>query len=179
MIEIQKTANENVLNFFPPKKIMPEGENEFVSEKSLRRSPLAETIFDIGGIESVFITPDMISITKKPDASWEGTKSMILAQIMDFIVTGEPLIIPEKQADNSDEILHQINALVEARIRPAIQKDGGDIMVEKFEKGVVFVTLSGKCSCCPYAMITLKEGVEKILRTYIPQVTEVRHTEKV
>ena len=97
MIEVQTTPNENILNFFPPKKFLPEGQNEFINEKSLRRSPLAEAIFNIGGIETVFITPDMISVTKKPDTAWESIKSLILAEIMDFIVTGEPAVVNEPE----------------------------------------------------------------------------------
>ena len=178
MIEVQTTPNENILNFFPPKKFLPEGKNEFINEKSLRRSPLAEAIFNIGGIETVFITPDMISVTKKPDTAWESIKSLTLAEIMDFIVTGEPADVNEPEEPEEEEILHRINALIDARIRPAIQKDGGDIVVENFADGIVVVRLTGNCSGCPYAMITLKEGVEKILKTYIPQVKEVKHAEK-
>lgn len=178
MIEVQTTPNENILNFFPPKKFLPEGQNEFINEKSLRRSPLAEAIFNIGGIETVFITPDMISVTKKPDTAWESIKSLILAEIMDFIVTGEPAVVNEPEEPDEEEILHRINALIDARIRPAIQKDGGDIVVENFADGIVVVRLTGNCSGCPYAMITLKEGVEKILKTYIPQVKEVKHAGK-
>ena len=126
----------------------------------------------------MFITPDMISVTKKPDTAWESIKSLILAEIMDFIVTGEPAVVNEPEEPDEEEILHRINALIDARIRPAIQKDGGDIVVENFADGIVVVRLTGNCSGCPYAMITLKEGVEKILKTYIPQVKEVKHAEK-
>ena len=176
MIEIQTTANENIMNFFFPQKLAEEKCVDFVDAKSLRKSPLAERIFDLGDIESLCITPDMISVKKKQNAEWSMLKSLILAEIMDYIATGEPVFL-EKESINSDDIYKQICALVEARIRPAIQKDGGDITVENFVNGVVYVNLSGNCSGCPYAMVTLKEGVEKILKMYIPQVKEVRHSD--
>ena len=176
IIEIQETPDNNVINFFPQQSLLREGTAEFVDAKSLRKSPLAEQIFDLGGITSLFITPEMISVTKKEEASWEELKPLIMAEIMDFLSTGEEVVVP--QTDNEDTILNQITSLLNARIRPAVKKDGGDIRFLKFEDGIVWVEMQGSCKGCPYAMRTLKDGVEKILKAYIPQVSEVRNIEE-
>ena len=176
IIEIQETPDKNVLNFFPPQPLLRQGTAEFVDAKSLRKSPLAEQIFDIGNIVSLFITPEMISVTKKDEASWEDLKALILAEIMDFLSTGEEAVVP--QANDPNNIIGQITSLLNARIRPAVKKDGGDIKFLKFENGIVFVEMQGSCKGCPYAMRTLKDGVEKILKAYIPQVLEVRNIEE-
>ena len=176
IIEIQETPDSNVINFFPPQSLLREGMAEFVDAKSLRKSPLAEQIFDLGNIVSLFITPEMISVTKKENVSWNELKPLIMAEIMDFLSTGEEAVVPE--TTNEDNILKQITSLLNARIRPAVKKDGGDIKFAKFEEGIVWVEMQGSCKGCPYAMRTLKDGVEKILKTYIPQVMEVRNIEE-
>lgn len=173
IIETQNTPDENVLNFFPPQPILKSGQAEFVDAKSLRKSPLAEHIFDLGGIASLFITAEMISVTKQQEASWNLLKPQILAEIMDYLSTGEDAVI-EETAESTD-IVGQIKGLLNARIRPAVKQDGGDIAFRDFKDGIVYVEMQGSCKGCPYAMVTLKEGVEKVLKTYIPQVREVRN----
>ena len=175
MIEIQETPDNNVINFFPPQPLLKKGSAEFVDTKSIRKSPLAEQIFDIGGIESLFITADMISVTKQESASWEEIKPIILAELMDYLSTGEDIITDETPDNNAEE---QIKALLNARIRPAVKKDGGDIKFISFKDGIVLVEMQGTCKGCPYAMRTLKEGVERILKTYISEVKEVRNIEE-
>lgn len=175
MIEVQETPDINIINFFPPQPLLKQGSAEFVDAKSIRKSPLAEQLFDIGGIVSLFITSDMISVTKQTDTSWDDIKPIILAEIMDYLSTGED-IITDAPDDNTVE--QQIKALLNARIRPAVKKDGGDIKFSSFENGIVYVEMQGACKGCPYAMRTLKEGVERILKTYIPEVKEVRNIEE-
>ena len=177
IIEIQETPDKNVLNFFPPQPLLRQGTAEFVDAKSLRKSPLAEQIFDIGNIVSLFMTPEMVSVTKTEDASWEDLKALIMAEIMDFLSTGEEAVTPK--VDDPNNVIGQITSLLNARIRPAVKKDGGDIKFLKFEDGIVFVEMQGSCKGCPYAMRTLKDGVEKILKSYIPQVLEVRNIEEI
>lgn len=180
LIETQKTADEEVMNFFPPVKLLRSGRAEFIDSKSLRRSPLAERLFDIGGIKSIFITEELISVTKTPDMNWDDLKPQILAEIMDHISLGEATIIETENIATSeqDNIIGQIIGLLDARIRPAVKQDGGDIVFKSYEDGIVYVEMKGNCAGCPYALVTLKEGVEKILKTYIPQVKEVRNYEK-
>ncbi len=178
IIETQNTPDINVMNFFPPEKLLKSGSAEFVDAKSLRKSPLAEKIFDLGGIVSVFITSDMLSVTKEAEAQWDDLKPQILAEIMDYLSTGEDIVIPPAENPAEDDVVKQIQGLINARIRPALKQDGGDIAFKKFENGIVYVELQGNCSGCPYAAVTLKEGVEKILKTYIPQVKAVKNFDK-
>lgn len=173
IIETQETPDINVLNFFPPEKLLKSGHAEFIDSKSLRKSPLAEKIFDLGGVKSIFMTENMLSVTKEPEASWDDLKPQILAELMDYIATGEAAVI-ETEDLSADNIIGRIVGLINARIRPALKQDGGDISFHGFENGIVYVELKGNCAGCPYAMVTLKEGVEKILQTYIPEVKSVK-----
>ena len=150
IIETQNTPDANVVNFFPSEKILKSGSAEFADAKSLRKSPLAEKIFDLGGIVSVFITPDMISVTKEEKALWNDLKPQVMAEIMDHFSLGEEAVIPSDAAPNEAEVIRQIQGLINARIRPALQQ----------------------------AAVTLKEGVEKLLTTYIPQVKGVANCKK-
>ena len=141
---------------------------------------MAEKLFDLGGIKSIFITEELISVTKNPDADWEDLKPQILAEIMDHISLGEETVVNTEDvaSQEKDNIIGQIIGLLNARIRPAVKQDGGDIVFKSFEDGIVYVEMKGNCAGCPYALVTLKEGVEKILKTYIPEVKEVRNFEK-
>ena len=179
LIETQTTADSEVMNFFPPVKLLKSGHAEFIDSKTMRRSPLAEKIFDIGGIKSIFMTEELISVTKEANADWEDLKPQILAEIMDHISTGEETLVDEETKNQpEEEIIGQIIGLLNARIRPAVKQDGGDIIFKSFENGIVYVEMKGNCAGCPYALVTLKEGVEKILKTYIPEVKEVRNFDK-
>ena len=120
----------------------------------------------------------MLSVTKESEAQWDDLKPQILAEIMDYLSTGEDIVIPAAENPAEDEVVKQIQGLINARIRPALKQDGGDIAFRKFEGGIVYVELQGNCSGCPYAAVTLKEGVEKILKTYIPQVKAVKNFDK-
>lgn len=164
--------------FFLPKKSSSPAAPNLPDAKSLRKSPLAEKIFDLGGIVSVFITPDMISVTKEEKALWNDLKPQIMAEIMDHFSLGEEAVIPSDAAPDEAEIIRQIQGLINARIRPALQQDGGDITFIKFDRGIVYVELKGNAAGCPYAAVTLKEGVEKLLTTYIPQVKGVANCKK-
>jgi len=175
IIETQSTPDLDILNFFPPQKLLADNQFEFVDSKSLRRSPLAENLFDLGGIKSVLITTDMISVTKEKDADWKNLKPQILAEIMDFLASGQEIIINRPESQSEDNILQSIISLLNARIRPAVHKDGGDIRFHSFKDGIVYVEMLGNCSGCPYAARTLKDGVEKILQTYIPEIKAVKN----
>jgi len=171
-IETQLSADSNIMHFFPGQPLAVSGCSEYSDGKSLRRSPLAENIFDLGGVCSIVITPDCISVTKEAAADWQDLKPQILAEIMDYAVSGAALVkLPENQ--EQPELEERIVGLINARIRPAIRKDGGDIVFHGFENGVVYVELKGKCVGCPYAQRTLKDGVEKLLKTYIREVVSV------
>lgn len=174
IIKTETTNNQNIKNFYPEQKLAVSGNSEFTDAKALRKSPLAEAIFDIGGIESVLIAPDMVSVIKSESALWDDLSPQIMAEILDFAATGANVVVAAAKTESSDDLMKKISGLVAARIRPALNKDGGDIVIKKFAGGVLYVELTGKCAGCPYAMRTLKDGVEKILKNYIPEVTEVR-----
>lgn len=173
-IQTQNTPDANVMNFFPDKKLMKNSQAEFVDAKTLRKSPLAENIFDLGGVESIFISPEMLSVTKTSEASWDDLKPLILAEIMDFLATGAEIVL-EDEDGSDEEIIAKIKGIIEARIRPAVMQDKGDIDFVKYENGIVFVEMKGACAGCPYAAVTLKEGVEKVLKSYVPEVKAVEN----
>lgn len=173
MIIETQTVSNNVMNFFSPEKLTNGETIEAIDAKSIRKSPLAENLFDIGNISSILITPDMISVTKDEAADWEDIKPIILAEILEFLATQQPSSVAQENK-SQEQTLKQITALISARIRPAIQQDGGDIEFVKFENKIVYVKLKGNCVGCAYAMVTLKEGVEKLLKKYIPEVQEVK-----
>ncbi len=179
LIKIQDTPDNNIRNFYPEQKFLNAGKAEFADAKSLRKSPLAESIFDIGGIENVLIASDMVSVTKSQDSSWEDLSPQIMAEILDFAATGASAFLEaDTESPDKESLMKRISGLVAARIRPALNKDGGDIELKNFSNGVLWVELTGKCAGCPYAMRTLKDGVEKILKAYIPEVNEVKPVTK-
>lgn len=174
-IETQLAADNNIMHFFAESGFPVKGSVEFSDAKSLRRSPLAENIFDLGGVTSVVITPDCLSVTKEEGILWDDLKPQVLAEIMDFLSRGE---VPVREGEETaEDVVHNIVGLLNARIRPAIRKDGGDIVFRGFENGIVYVELQGKCVGCPYSQRTLKDGVEKLLRTYIKEVIAVEKYE--
>lgn len=175
-IEFEVSPDENIMHFYPQSRLKIRQNCECVDHKTLRRSPLAEKIFDLGGIKSVVLTPDCVSVVKESERDWQNLKPLVLAEIMDFAVSGEEAVIAKDEVDE-DFVLANIKSLLEARIRPAIKKDGGDIVLRSYNDGVAYVELQGKCVGCPYAQRTLKEGVEKILKTYIPQIKAVEKYE--
>lgn len=174
-IETQLAADNNIMHFFAESGFPVKGSVEFSDAKSLRRSPLAENIFDLGGVTSVVITPDCLSVTKEEGALWDDLKPQVLAEIMDFLSRGEAPV--REGEETAEDVVHNIVGLLNARIRPAIHKDGGDIVFRGFENGIVYVELQGKCVGCPYSQRTLKDGVEKLLRTYIKEVIAVEKYE--
>ena len=174
-IEIQNSTDKNIMHFYPKGGLNIKNSVEYSDAKSVRKSPLAEALFDLGGIVSVMITPDCISVTKFREMEWDSLKPQVLAEIMDFLTSGEDVVIVDDGDDNM--MLQKIKGILDARIRPAIQNDGGDIKFCKFEDGIVYVELQGKCVGCPYAQRTLKDGVEKLLKTYIPEVRAVEKYE--
>lgn len=174
-IETQLAADNNIMHFFAESGFPVKGSVEFSDAKSLRRSPLAENIFDLGGVTSVVITPDCLSVTKEEGALWDDLKPQVLAEIMDFLSRGEAPV--REGEETAEDVVHNIVGLLNARIRPAIRKDGGDIVFRGFENGIVYVELQGKCVGCPYSQRTLKDGVDKLLRTYIKEVIAVEKYE--
>ncbi|MFA5591890.1 MAG: NifU family protein [Micavibrio sp.] len=181
-IQTETTPNPATIKFIPGVEVMESGVAEFVTAEEAARSPLAERIFEIEGVEGVFFGSDFVSVTKGETYDWNGLKAKILMAVMQHFTMGEPRFhdgaAHGASMDDSllDEISKQIKELIDTRVRPAVAQDGGDIIFERFEEGVVYLQMRGACSGCPSSTVTLKNGVENMLRHYIPEVLEVRQS---
>ena len=187
-IQTQPTPNPATLKFLPGRDVSPATPYEFTSREEAVASPLATALFGITGVAGVFFGADFVSITKAEDADWSTVKPQALAAIMDHFVSGAPLLAdsaPGAQAPAGEdevvyegetaEIVAEIKELIATRVRPAVANDGGDIIFRRFDvsTGVVHLTMRGACAGCPSSTMTLKQGVENLLRHYVPEVTAV------
>jgi Fe-S cluster biogenesis protein NfuA len=175
-IQTQTTPNPATLKFLPGQVVAP-STFEFKSRAESGNSPLAQRLFGIAGVENVFLGRDFVSISKASNTDWSMLKPMVLAALMEHFSTGQPIVLNVTQEqDNSQdsEIVSQIKELIETRVRPAVMMDGGDIVFDSFENGIVHLRMRGACAGCPSSTMTLKSGIENMLRHYVPEVTEVR-----
>ncbi|XP_042518585.1 nifU-like protein 4, mitochondrial [Macadamia integrifolia] len=182
-IQTQTTPNPSSLMFYPGKPVMEVGSADFPNARSAMNSPLAKALYGIDGITRVFFGSDFITVTKSDDVSWDLLKPEIFAAIMDFYTSGEPLFLDSSVAASMDNVIHEddsetvamIKELLETRIRPAVQDDGGDIEYRGYdpETGVVKLRMQGACSGCPSSSVTLKSGIENMLMHYVPEVKGV------
>lgn len=163
---------------------MEKGVAEFKSmDEAAGHSMLAEQLFALGEVTGVFFGSDFVSVTKNDESDWDVMKTRIMAVIMEHYTVGQPLFYEGKDpqdahADNDedDEIAAQIKELLNSRVRPMVAMDGGDIVFERFEEGIVYLQMRGACSGCPSSTLTLKSGVENMLKHYVPEVIEVRQS---
>ena len=182
-IQTEDTPNPETLKFIPGNKILKTGTADFSSREFALDSPLALRLFEIDGVNRVFLATDFISVTKDPQIDWNNLKPLILTGIMEHHSTGLPAINETEEKtlgsinDEDSETIKQIKDLLETRVRPAVAMDGGDITFCSFEAGVVTLQMKGACAGCPSSTATLKMGIENMLRHYIPEVTEVRAAE--
>ncbi|XWS75333.1 hypothetical protein CRYUN_Cryun01aG0077400 [Craigia yunnanensis] len=182
-IQTQSTPNPSSLMFYPGKAVMEVGSADFPNARSAINSPLAKALYGIDGITRAFFGSDFITVTKSDDASWDLLKPEIFAAIMDFYSSGQPLFLDSKNAAAMDTAIHEddsetvamIKELLETRIRPAVQDDGGDIEYRGFDldTGIVKLKMQGACSGCPSSSVTLKSGIENMLMHYVPEVKGV------
>lgn len=176
-IQTVETPNPETLKFVPGTEILKSGTRTYSTEDNCSDSPIAGSIFKIEGVKGVFIGKNFISVTKAPDQDWEILKPLTLAAIMDHFMSGMPIVHESElktTAKVGDDITNQIIDIIETRVRPAVAQDGGDIIFQDFKDGVVYLELQGACSGCPSSTVTLKNGIENMLKHYIPEVTEVR-----
>jgi Fe-S cluster biogenesis protein NfuA len=179
-IQTESTPNPATLKFLPGRDVMGEGAvADFPSAEQAGRSPLARALFSIPEVSRVFFGADFISVTKR-DGDWKHLKPAILGAVMEHFTQGHPLIEGSaEETDDSDdddsEIVAQIKDLIETRVRPAVAQDGGDIIFKRFDEdsGIVSLHLQGSCAGCPSSTMTLKNGIENMLRHYVPEVTAV------
>jgi Fe-S cluster biogenesis protein NfuA len=187
-IQTEETPNPATLKFIPGRPVMGSGGVDFVGAEEAQRSPLAARLFEIPAVSRVYFGGDFVTVTKSA-GEWHHLKPAVLGAIMEHFTSGQPLFLDdaaeaarpasgalgEVEFDEADrEVVEQIHELIETRVRPAVAQDGGDITLHGFDKGVVFLHMQGSCAGCPSSTITLKNGIENMLRHYIPEVTEVR-----
>lgn len=187
-IETETTPNPATLKFLPGELVMQTGTREFRDEVEAAASPLASALFDLGDVTGVFFGRDFVSVTAAPGVDWSALKPQVVAILLDHFVTGAPLfsgpdasgiVVPAEDDDFGDDPAHadivvQIKELIETRVRPAVANDGGDIIYRGFREGVVYLQMQGACSGCPSSTATLKNGIESLLKHYVPEVSEVR-----
>ncbi len=179
-IQTEATPNPATLKFLPGRPVMGQGTADFPTSEGADVSPLARRLFEVEGVSAVFLGPDFISVTRD-EAEWAHIKPALLGAIMEHFASGDPVIHDDSHDVNhaahdgpDSEIVNQIKELLDTRVRPAVAQDGGDITFHGYERGVVYLHMQGACSGCPSSTLTLKQGIENLLRHYIPDVVEVR-----
>ena len=189
-IQTEPTPNPDTLKFLPGQVVTgPAGPFDFAGPEEAGTSPLAQALFQLEGVVRVFLAHDFISLTKSESADWKHVRPMALAAIMDHFVAGLPVLDsggagfthtePEGSMDDYEgetaEIVGEIIELIETRVRPAVAQDGGDIVFHRFEQdtGIVHLSMRGACAGCPSSSFTLKQGIENMLKAYVPEVTAV------
>ncbi len=187
LIETEPTPNPATLKFLPGRTVMEQGTRDFASHEEAEASPLAAALFGLGDVTGVFFGRDFVSVTAAPGVEWHALKPDVLAILLDHFTAQMPLFrggsadfaVPPAEEEIADdpadaEIVAQIKDLIDTRVRPAVANDGGDIIYRGFDKGKVYLKMQGACSGCPSSTATLKNGIEQLLRYYVPEVTEVR-----
>jgi len=192
-IQTVSTPNPESIKFLPGRAVLEisdGGSNGFYATRTdkdeIARSPLSKRLFQIDGIKSVYLGEDFVTVTKFAEANWAHIKTVVFSEIMDHYQSGKPAVtdVPEITDttifEDDDEVVAMIKELLETKIRPAVQEDGGDIRYFGFdeETGMVSVQLAGSCVGCPSSSVTLKNGVENMLMHYIPEVTGVESVEE-
>ena len=187
LIETESTPNPATLKFLPGQAVMDAGTRDFASPEEAEASPLASALFSLGDVTGVFFGRDFVSVTAAPGVGWSDLKPDVLGILMDHFLAGVPLfnaasagfaVPPEDEAGFADDpadadIIEQIKELIETRVRPAVANDGGDIVYRGFDKGNVYLKMQGACAGCPSSSATLKNGIESLLKHYVPEVTAV------
>ncbi|XP_072244295.1 NFU1 iron-sulfur cluster scaffold homolog, mitochondrial [Leuresthes tenuis] len=180
-VQTQDTPNPNSLKFLPGRTVLEEGTMNFTGPRDAFCSPLARQLFRIDGVKSVFLGPDFITITKSDETmEWKVIKPDVFAAIMDFFTSGLPVVNEDSKpsadtapSDDDDEVVAMIKELLDTRIRPTVQEDGGDVLYRGFDDGIVKLKLQGACTSCPSSMVTLKSGIQNMLQFYVPEVESV------
>lgn len=180
-IQTESTPNPATLKFLPGQMVLQTGTADFPSLEAASGSPLATRIFTVDGVTGVFFGPDFVTVTKVETIEWDHLKPGILGAIMehyqsgDLVMEGGAGAVDHAEHTGPDsEIVDQIKELLDTRVRPAVAQDGGDITFHGFERGVVYLHMQGACAGCPSSTMTLKVGIENLLKHFIPEVLEVR-----
>ena len=175
-VQTETTPNPNSIKFLPGKIVSNSGSFEVTREDEINNE-LIKNLLSVNGVEGIFLGKDFISINKYDDFSWDDIKHIVISLINDFYATGKEFVIDKdvnEITEDLKDIEKKIVKILEQKIRPAVAKDGGDIKFKEFKNGIVKVQLQGSCSGCPSSTMTLKQGVQNLLRHYIPEVKEVQ-----
>ncbi|MEM9576485.1 MAG: NifU family protein [Pseudomonadota bacterium] len=181
-IQTESTPNPATLKFLPGQTVLEMGTADFPTAESAEQSPLASRVYAVEGVTGVFFGNDFVTVTKADAVDWDHIKPALLGAIMEHFQSGQPVMAGDHEpasghADHNEEdgpVVNQIKELLDSRVRPAVAQDGGDITFHGFDRGVVYLHMQGACAGCPSSTLTLKMGIENLLRHYIPEVTEVR-----
>ena len=186
LIETEATPNPQTLKFLPGRTVMDAGTRDFATPEEAEASPLAEALFDLGDVTGVFFGRDFVSVTVAPGVDWRQLKPDVLQLLLEHFSAAMPLFrapragftVPAEATFTDDpadaDIVAQIRELIDTRVRPAVANDGGDIVYRGFDKGKVYLRMQGACAGCPSSSATLKQGIEQLLKYYVPEVSEVR-----
>ncbi len=191
LIETEQTPNPATLKFLPGRAVMTAGTRDFASPEEAEASPLAEALFDLGDVTGVFFGRDFVSVTAAPGVPWSNLRTDVISILLDHFSADMPLFrggsardinVPADGADDGlpgddpadADVIAQIRELIDTRVRPAVANDGGDIVYRGFERGTVYLRMQGACAGCPSSTMTLKNGIEQLLKHYVPEVTDVR-----
>ena len=181
LIRTEQTPNPATRKFLPGQAVMDSGTRDFADPQSAEASPLAHALFDSGMVEGVFYGRDFVSVTAAPGVSWTDLEPVVIEALLDHFVTGAPLfkagsaagiaVAPDfEEAPEDADIIDQIKELIDTRVRPAVANDGGDIIYKGYKDGRLYLSMHGACSGCPSSSITLKRGIESLIRHYVPEV---------
>ena len=174
-VQTEITPNPNSLKFLPGKKVSNNGSFE-ITKKDNINNELVRNLLSVNGVEGIFLGEDFISVNKIDSINWEEIKHIVISLINDFYSDGKDFVIDknlDEEISNRSEIEQNIIKILDQKIRPAVAKDGGDIKFKEFKDGIVRVQLQGSCSGCPSSTMTLKQGVQNLLKHYIKEVKEV------
>jgi Fe-S cluster biogenesis protein NfuA len=186
LIQTEHTPNPATRKFLPDQVVMEAGTRDFADATAAEASPLARALFDSGMVEGVFYGRDFVSVTAAPGVSWTDLEPLVVETLLDHFVSGAPLFAAGTAAgihiaEDSDfdedpadaDIIDQIKELIETRVRPAVAQDGGDIAYKGYRDGRLYLSMHGACSGCPSSTVTLKRGIESLIRHYVPEVESV------
>ena len=182
-IQTEQTPNPATLKFLPGRPVMETGVADFTAAEDAVHSPLAARLFEVGGVTAVFFGADFITVTKSNVTDWQVIKPLALGAIMDHYTSGQPIMSAGSEVGDDEavmedddvdpDVVDQIKELLDTRVRPAVAQDGGDIVYKGFKGGTVYLHMRGACAGCPSSTMTLKMGIENMLRHYIPEVNQV------
>ncbi len=186
LIETERTPNPATRKFLPGRTVMETGGRDFPNADSAEASPLASALFATDMVDGVYFGRDFISVSAAPTVDWEILEPEVLGLLLDHFTLGAPLFaqgsaagieIDEAQMFEDDpadaDIIDQIKELIETRVRPAVAQDGGDIVYRGYKDGTLYLAMQGACAGCPSSAITLKRGIEGLIKHYVPEVETV------